>query len=127
MSQAVFICPATEGSWVATTTAVSRPLSVSSNASTVCRAVKGKYVETPHGVFEFRIFFGGGRPDGISKAGILDRLRRLIRKEPRVRPWTDLALVGLLKGQGIEVSRRAVAKYRQELRVLPSSLRRTDS
>ncbi|MGK9252940.1 RNA polymerase factor sigma-54 [Paenibacillus humicus] len=96
--------------------------------STVSRAVSGKYVQTPHGVFSFRSFFSaslspdGG--DGTAAAAAKQRLKAMIGAENKAHPWSDQQLAALLEGEGIALSRRTVAKYREELRIPASSVRK---
>lgn len=96
--------------------------------STVSRAVQGKSIRTPHGTFELKFFFSAGlagrdgEPD--SSAGIKARIREWIQGEDKRRPLSDQQLCGLLAAGNIEISRRTVAKYREELNIPPSSLRK---
>ncbi|MGU3471739.1 RNA polymerase factor sigma-54 [Paenibacillus sp. D51F] len=96
--------------------------------STVSRAVSGKYVQTPHGVFSLRSFFSaslsadGG--DGTSAAAAKQRLKAMIGAENKAHPWSDQQLANLLGEEGIALSRRTVAKYRDELRIPSSSARK---
>ncbi len=112
-----------------------RPLTMSQVAqevgvheTTVSRAVNGKYMQTPRGTFEMRYFFTSGvRTEGgedISNRTIMDHLGRLVAQEDPARPLSDQALADALKAQGIQVARRTVAKYRESLKILPSSMRR---
>ncbi len=99
------------------------------HATTVSRAVAGKYVLTPHGLMEMRAFFAAGyqTEDGkeVSNAGVREAIHALISKEPPSKPLSDEAIAKALKTQGIPVARRTVAKYRDQLGILPSHLRRT--
>ncbi|WP_413405223.1 RNA polymerase factor sigma-54 [Paenibacillus amylolyticus] len=92
--------------------------------STVSRAVKGKYIETPHGVYELRAFFASGisttSGDKTSASAVKRRLKEIIRTEQAQRPYSDSHLATLLAEEGIVISRRTVAKYREELQILPS-------
>jgi len=92
--------------------------------STVSRAVNGKYVQTPHGVFELKAFFASGletmNGEMASAPAVKLRLRELIRSERAERPYSDSQLTALLANEGIVISRRTVAKYREELQILPS-------
>ena len=101
------------------------------HATTVSRAVAGKYVLTPHGLMEMRAFFAAGyqTADGkeVSNAGVREAMQELIAKEDPKKPLSDEGLAKALKAQGIPVARRTVAKYRDQLGILPSHLRRTFS
>lgn len=101
------------------------------HATTVSRAVAGKYVLTPHGLMEMRSFFAAGyqTTDGteVSNAGVREAMQELISKEDPRKPLSDEGLAKALKAQGIPVARRTVAKYRDQLGILPSHLRRTFS
>ncbi|MGC6426735.1 MAG: RNA polymerase factor sigma-54 [Akkermansiaceae bacterium] len=96
--------------------------------TTISRAVAGKYVDTPHGMMEMRKFFASGyaTSDGtnISNEAVREALQDLIAKEEPSKPLSDSKLEKLLKEQGIKVARRTVAKYREQLNILPSHLRK---
>lgn len=96
--------------------------------TTVSRAVAGKYVRTPHGLYEMKYFFTPGYQgeDGhaVSNKSIKDRIARIIEEEPSAKPYSDQKIVGMLKEEGIKIARRTVAKYREELGILPTNLRR---
>jgi len=96
----------------------------SMHESTVSRAVNGKYIETPHGVYELRAFFDSGisttSGDKTSASAVKRRLKEIIRMEQTQRPYSDSHLATLLAEEGIVISRRTVAKYREELQILPS-------
>lgn len=96
--------------------------------STVSRATANKFIQTPHGVFSLRFLFGSGieNPDGTATAAesIKRLLADLVAAEDPERPLSDQKLAELLAERGINLSRRTVAKYRQEARIPPSSSRR---
>jgi RNA polymerase sigma-54 factor len=96
--------------------------------TTVSRAVSGKYMATPQGVFELKYFFTSGLAtasgEQISNKSVKTALAELIASESKSSPLSDEELVARLKAQGTMIARRTVAKYRAELGVLPSHLRR---
>lgn len=96
--------------------------------STVSRATANKYVATMHGLFSLRSFFSTGvsAVDGstMSATRVKREIRELVAKEDPEKPLSDQALTELLAKQGIAVSRRTVAKYREELEILPSCRRK---
>ncbi len=99
------------------------------HATTVSRAVAGKYIFTPHGLMEMRAFFATGyqTADGaeVSNAGVRQAIQKIISQENPAKPLSDDALAKQLMAQGIEVARRTVAKYREQLNILPSHLRKS--
>jgi RNA polymerase sigma-54 factor len=96
--------------------------------STVSRAVSSKYVHTPQGVFELRYFFSesvNGPEGGNTSLLILKRrVKKLIEEEDPARPLTDEQLTRILQSQGIQVTRRTVAKYREDMRIPSTHQRR---
>jgi RNA polymerase sigma-54 factor len=96
--------------------------------STVSRVTTAKYVHTPQGIFELKYFFNSGisTSDGESLASesVKLKIKELISKEDSKSPYSDQQIVDLLKKEGIEIARRTVAKYRDVLRILPSSRRK---
>lgn len=96
--------------------------------TTVSRAISNKYMQTPRGVFEMKYFFTPGftTQDGqeVSNKTIKDAISQFVAKEDPATPLSDQAMVARLKEKGITVARRTIAKYRDELRILPSHLRR---
>ena len=96
--------------------------------STVSRATANKYVDTPHGLFSLRSFFSAGVSgvDGstLSATRVKREIRDLIAKEEPTRPYSDQAITEMLTRRGIAVSRRTVAKYREELEIMPSCRRK---
>jgi RNA polymerase sigma-54 factor len=99
--------------------------------STVSRAVSSKYVHTPQGVFELRFFFSEGvnGPEGAGTPLMLlkRKVKKLIEDEDPRKPLTDDQIATLLQGQGIDVTRRTVAKYREDLRIPSTHQRRIRS
>src|SRR5204862_2371490 len=95
--------------------------------TTVSRAVSGKYMETPQGIFEMKYFFTAGLPtasgDGMSNTSVKDMIAEIFKKEDTGKPLSDQEVVRMLKEKGIVIARRTVAKYRTELNILPSNLR----
>lgn len=95
--------------------------------STVSRAVRGKHVDTPFGVLPLNTFFSNGlesdRGEEVSSRAVKYRIRGLIAGENKQRPLTDARLAALLHEEGLIISRRTVAKYREEERILPSTFR----
>ena len=97
--------------------------------TTVSRAVSGKYMETPQGLFEMRYFFtsaiqtsDGG--EGVSNTSVKQLLQELVDNENKSKPLSDEAVVKLMGEKKVKIARRTVAKYRGELGILPSSMRR---
>jgi RNA polymerase sigma-54 factor len=96
--------------------------------STVSRAVASKYVHTPQGVFELRYFFseavqgpsGGGTPLLLLKR----KVKKMIEEEDRTKPLTDEQITVLLQNEGINVTRRTVAKYREDMKIPSTHQRR---
>jgi RNA polymerase sigma-54 factor len=88
----------------------------------------GKYVQTEHGVFELKYFFSEGlkRDDGedISNRRIKQRIKEIIDVEEPRKPLNDQTIANLLKGEGFNVARRTVAKYREQMMLPVSRLRR---
>jgi RNA polymerase sigma-54 factor len=97
--------------------------------STISRATTNKYVHTPLGIFELKYFFDNGfrRGDGqsVSAKTVKEKVREIIHRENSQQPMSDQAIVELLSQETINIARRTVAKYREELRVLPSSRRKS--
>lgn len=96
--------------------------------STVSRAVANKYVHTPQGVYELRFFFSEGvnGPEGGELPLLLlkRRVKKLIEEEDPRKPWTDEYLAAELQRQGIQVTRRTVAKYREDMQIPSTHQRR---
>ncbi len=96
--------------------------------STVSRSINGKYLQCPKGVFEIKYFFSAGVSgsdgEGISSNSIKEFIKEIVDSEDPKSPYSDQAMVGMLEEKGINISRRTVAKYRDELNILSSSKRR---
>jgi RNA polymerase sigma-54 factor len=96
--------------------------------STVSRAVANKYSHTPQGVFELRYFFSesvqGPQGGGTSLLILKRRVKKLIEDEDPARPLTDEQITRILHSQGIQVTRRTVAKYREDMRIPSTHQRR---
>ena len=96
--------------------------------TTVSRAVSGKYMQTPQGIFEMKYFFTAGiqtaTGEGMSNTSVKDMIAEMFRNENTTQPLSDQEIVKMLKEKGIVIARRTVAKYRGELNILPSNLRK---
>lgn len=96
--------------------------------STISRVTNGKYAETPLGLIEMRRFFSSGLPTRgggtISVYRVQQRVKSLIEAEPAGRPVSDQDIADRLQAEGIDIARRTVAKYRENLGLPPSSQRR---
>lgn len=97
------------------------------HVSTVSRAVRDKFIQTPRGVFPFRFFFAGGvrtgESEGESFNAVKQRIADIVEGEDKAEPLSDEAIMKLMAEQGIEVARRTVTKYRKALGI-PSSRQR---
>jgi len=98
------------------------------HASTISRVTTNKYVYTPQGMFELKFFFNssiskkGG--DSIASVSVHDKIKKIVEEEDSKKPLSDEKISKILKSQGINIARRTVAKYREALRILPSSKRK---
>ena len=97
--------------------------------STVSRVTTAKYVHTPQGIYELKYFFNSGISssdggDALASESVKLKIKELISKEDSKDPYSDQKIVELLKDDGLQIARRTVAKYRESLRILPSSKRR---
>ena len=97
--------------------------------TTVSRAISGKYMSTPHGVFEMKYFFTPGYQTSggvsMSNTSVKGVIAEMAKNEDPKNPLSDKEIVDLLKKQGIPIARRTVAKYRNELNILPSNMRKS--
>ncbi|MEP6777329.1 MAG: RNA polymerase sigma-54 factor, partial [Chthoniobacterales bacterium] len=96
--------------------------------TTVSRAVSGKYMATPQGVFEMKYFFTPGYQtssgESMSNTSVKEALMDLVKNEDPGSPLSDKEIVEVLSERGIPIARRTVAKYRTQLNILPSNMRR---
>jgi RNA polymerase sigma-54 factor len=96
--------------------------------STVSRITSNKYVHTPQGLYELKYFFSSAvsTTDGnlVASEAIKNRIRQLIQQEAPEKPLSDNAISELLKEEGVKVARRTVAKYRDQMKILPVKHRR---
>ncbi|NWK54738.1 RNA polymerase factor sigma-54 [Verrucomicrobiaceae bacterium N1E253] len=105
--------------------------SIGVHAATISRAVAGKYILTPHGLIELRSFFTSGyttqEGQEISNTGVREAIQQLVTNEDPAKPMSDTAVEKHLHSKGIKVARRTIAKYRDQLGILPSHLRKRHS
>ncbi|MBW2328054.1 MAG: RNA polymerase factor sigma-54 [Deltaproteobacteria bacterium] len=96
--------------------------------STVSRVTSHKYAHTPQGIYELKYFFSTAvattNGDTVAAEAIKNRIKQLIQQEDSAKPLSDNKLSGLLKDEGIKVARRTVAKYRDQMKILPVKYRR---
>jgi RNA polymerase sigma-54 factor len=112
-----------------------RPLSlrdvgedIGMHESTISRVTTNKYVETPQGLFELKFFFHSGIASGdgemVSSVSVKKMIQDLLANEDSSKPLSDQEVAQILKGRALTIARRTVAKYREELGILPSHQRR---
>jgi RNA polymerase sigma-54 factor len=102
---------------------------ISMHESTVSRVVNNKYMHTHRGLFEMRFFFHSGIPssrsgDSISSLSVKEKIRKIIDSEDSRRPLSDSAIARALNAEGLQIARRTVAKYREEMKIPSSSNRK---
>jgi RNA polymerase sigma-54 factor len=101
---------------------------ISMHESTISRVTTNKYVHTPQGIYELKFFFNSGisRTNGedLASQAVKMKIKRIISDEPPKRPYSDQKIVQLLKEQSIDIARRTVAKYREQMGILSSSKRK---
>ena len=101
---------------------------ISMHESTVSRVVNNKYMHTSRGLFEMKFFFHSGiasvQGEDVSSLAVKERIKKLVAEESTTRPLSDSALAKILGGEGLQIARRTVAKYREELRIPSSNERR---
>ena len=112
-----------------------RPLTMESiaekvemNVATISRVSNGKYVQTPQGVFEIKYFFNTGvatdNGEDISKRNVKQQILDFIKNEDPASPLSDQQIFTLLKKTGLNIARRTVSKYREELKIMPARFRK---
>jgi RNA polymerase sigma-54 factor len=96
--------------------------------TTVSRAISGKYMSTPQGVFDMKYFFTPGYQtsagESMSNTSVKGAIAELVKGEDTRNPLSDKEIVEILEKRGIPIARRTVAKYRNELNILPSNMRK---
>jgi len=96
--------------------------------STVSRVTNEKFVQTPRGVYSLKYFFSSGLSttsgESISARGVRDKIEKLVDDENTSKPLTDQAIVEFLESDGVKIARRTVAKYRDQLGILPARMRK---
>jgi RNA polymerase sigma-54 factor len=96
--------------------------------STVSRVTNKKFVQTPRGVYSLKYFFSSGLSttsgEDISARGVKDKIKTMVADEDTMKPLTDQAIVTLLKSDGVKIARRTVAKYRDQMGILPARMRK---
>lgn len=101
---------------------------VSMHESTVARVTSRKYVETPQGTYALKYFFSSSidseGTDAVSSRAIKDRIAQIINEESAKRPFSDQKIADMLKREGFDIARRTVAKYREQMKILPAKFRR---
>jgi RNA polymerase sigma-54 factor len=101
---------------------------INMHESTVSRVTNEKFVQTPRGVLPLKFFFSSGLSttsgEDVSARGIKAKIEKLVSDEEPKRPLTDQAIVNILKDEGIQIARRTVAKYRDQLGILSARMRK---
>ena len=96
--------------------------------STISRVTSNKYIATPRGIFEMKYFFTAGLQTStgsdVSNTSVKDMITEIFKTEDAGKPLADQEVVKMLADKGITIARRTVAKYRTELNILPSNLRK---
>ena len=97
--------------------------------TTVSRAVSGKYLASPRGLFELKYFFTSGyttdNGESVSNESVRQAIAEIVRNEDTRRPLSDQDIVTMLSERGLPIARRTVAKYREQIGILPSHLRKS--
>jgi RNA polymerase sigma-54 factor len=101
---------------------------VGMNVATISRVASDKYVQTPHGVYEIKYFFNAGvrqkSGEDLSKRMVKEQIGTMIKDENPEKPLSDQEIFQRLNAQGIEIARRTVSKYREELKLRPARFRK---
>lgn len=102
---------------------------VERNESTICRAINNKYIQTPHGLYPVKYFFSQAVNDNatgesVASRSVKEEIKLLIDDEDKTRPLSDQAIQAYFENKGMKIARRTISKYRQQLNILPSHLRK---
>jgi RNA polymerase sigma-54 factor len=101
---------------------------IAMHESTISRVTTSKHMHTPQGIFPMKFFFTTGFADGtgseVSSLTVKDVIQKMVKEEDPAAPLKDQQIVDVLKARGIDIARRTVAKYREELRIPPTSVRK---
>jgi RNA polymerase sigma-54 factor len=101
---------------------------INMHESTISRVTTNKYAYTPQGIFELKYFFNSSinriHGEAIASASVQQKIKQIIDGEDPKKPYSDKKISQLLKEANIDIARRTVAKYREMLKVLPSSKRK---
>lgn len=101
---------------------------LSLHETTISRAIANKYLNTPHGLFAYKYFFTSGydltNGELMSNTSIKNEIAKIIQEEPNNKPYSDQKITEILLERNLKLSRRTVAKYREEMSILATSLRR---
>lgn len=96
--------------------------------STVGRVVANKFIMTPQGVYSLKYFFhkalAGDAGEDVSSLRVKDRIRKMVEAEDRAAPLSDMEIEAILARENFRIARRTVAKYRKQLKILPSHIRK---
>ncbi len=99
--------------------------------STVGRVVANKFMQTPQGVFPLKYFFHkslpGGYGEDVSSLKVKEKIRKIVESEDRANPLSDIEIGDLLAKEDLRIARRTIAKYRQQLKIEPSHIRKRKS
>jgi RNA polymerase sigma-54 factor len=98
------------------------------NVATISRVANDKYVQTPHGVFEIKYFFNAGVPqdsgEDMSKRMVKEKIETLVKNEDTSQPLSDQEIFQKLSAAGIQIARRTVSKYREEMGIRAARFRK---
>ncbi|MDH4101305.1 MAG: RNA polymerase factor sigma-54, partial [Nitrospirota bacterium] len=103
---------------------------VGMHESTISRVTTNKYMHTPQGLFELKFFFSSGLQSSgegnVSSVSVKEMLRKIVAEEDTRKPYNDQDIVKVLKSKGVDIARRTVVKYRSELNIPPSNMRKRE-
>jgi RNA polymerase sigma-54 factor len=101
---------------------------INMHESTISRVTSDKYVQTPRGVFELKYFFGSSLKtesgQEVSAKSVKQKIQDIIKSENSQKPYSDQKIVEFLEKEGLRIARRTVAKYREQMNILPARLRK---